>query len=367
MNIFLVRLLTLCILATFVTCDPHAVPHKKVYNRKTKLVENAAGTPRGECPNDQYTGSGMVTSPNFPSNYGNGDSCAYFLTAPLGYVIQVQFITFTTEACCDFLYIYDGPSPIISPLLVRLAGSNLAKTVYSSSTRWMSMQFTSDQTNNMQGFQANFSSIDTAIPCNRDVVIAMDAHSTLGTEANYRKQIDFVSNTLVANWTVGPTGIQVGPTLYAQDEATEYFLNDAKSVADLQTIINGFRKQSINGQTLDSMEVAFELVTSGVDVPTNGAEAGWRLGVQRVLVMFLSFPPNNDADLQAAKVYTDKIISQGTTIVLVGLNSNVNVTQMIPLSSGPNFVFGVSDVSQLNAAFATSISSALCQIATQSN
>uniref|UniRef100_A0A914WL09 Uncharacterized protein n=1 Tax=Plectus sambesii TaxID=2011161 RepID=A0A914WL09_9BILA len=361
MNTFLVGLLTLCILATFVTCDPHAAPHKSIYNRKTKLVEKAAGTPRGECPNDQYTGSGMVTSPNFPSNYGNGDSCAYFLTAPDGYVIQIQFLTFTTEACCDFLYIYDGPSPIISPLLVRLAGSNLAKTVYSSSTRWMSMQFTSDQTNNMQGFQANFSSVDTANPCNRDVVIAIDGHSTLGTEANYHKQIAFAANTLVTNWTVGSTGIQVGPVLYFTDESEEFNLDDAQSVTDLQNIFNGFRQHPIAGQDLDSMEVAFSLVTGVVDTDFPFKQ-GWRTGIQRVLVMFLSFPPNDDADLQAAKVHTDKIISQGAIIVLVGLNSNVNITQMIPLSSGPNYVLGVNDVSQLNAAFAMSISSALCQL-----
>jgi hypothetical protein len=50
----------------------------------------------GSC-NEVQTGSGTITSPNFPSNYNNTQSCNYRLTADAGQVIKITFTDFDVE------------------------------------------------------------------------------------------------------------------------------------------------------------------------------------------------------------------------------------------------------------------------------
>lgn len=60
-----------------------------------------------------------IKSSAWPSNYGNNLNCTYVIRAPyLLYGVQLWFSNFSTEACCDKVYIYDGAS-IQAPLIAQ--------------------------------------------------------------------------------------------------------------------------------------------------------------------------------------------------------------------------------------------------------
>jgi hypothetical protein len=55
------------------------------------------------CTNLTSTG-GVVQSPNYPGDYGNGDgNCQITITAPAGWMIQLNFTTFNLET--DVAYV----------------------------------------------------------------------------------------------------------------------------------------------------------------------------------------------------------------------------------------------------------------------
>ncbi|XP_078685519.1 CUB domain-containing protein 2-like [Branchiostoma floridae x Branchiostoma belcheri] len=56
------------------------------------------------------TSGGPVTSPNYPSNYGNNENCEWSITVPEGSIIRLTFDSFYTEYDYDRLTIYDGAS-----------------------------------------------------------------------------------------------------------------------------------------------------------------------------------------------------------------------------------------------------------------
>ncbi len=59
-----------------------------------------------------------MSSPGYPRDYGNNLNCTYQLRVYTGYRVQLQFSAFSTEQCCDIVYLYDGDT-INAPLIVR--------------------------------------------------------------------------------------------------------------------------------------------------------------------------------------------------------------------------------------------------------
>lgn len=50
---------------------------------------------------------GVITSPNYPSNYPNRANCVYDVTVPAGFVC-FTFTLFETETGYDYVRFYDG-------------------------------------------------------------------------------------------------------------------------------------------------------------------------------------------------------------------------------------------------------------------
>ncbi|XP_066270862.1 CUB domain-containing protein 2-like [Branchiostoma lanceolatum] len=98
---------------------------------------------------------GPVTSPNYPSNYGNNEICEWLITTTTGSVIRLTFDSFDVEDGFDFLKIYDGAN-IHSPQFESLTGSESVSPITSTSNV-MFLIFTSDESDTAQGFQFSYS------------------------------------------------------------------------------------------------------------------------------------------------------------------------------------------------------------------
>lgn len=68
--------------------------------------------------------------------------------------LELIFVRFDTESCCDYVYVYDGGSSS-SPLIGRYQGNLLPPTISSSSNQ-LFVVFTSDGSIVNSGFAASY-------------------------------------------------------------------------------------------------------------------------------------------------------------------------------------------------------------------
>ncbi|XP_078584717.1 uncharacterized protein LOC144866897 [Branchiostoma floridae x Branchiostoma japonicum] len=102
---------------------------------------------------------GTVTSPNYPSNYDNDETCEWTITVAEGSVVGLTIDSFKLEDGYDNLIIYDGGSDSDTELL-SLTGETSVHP-FTSTSNQMFVRFTSDGSVTRQGFQFSFSDTDT--------------------------------------------------------------------------------------------------------------------------------------------------------------------------------------------------------------
>ena len=74
-------------------------------------------------------------------------------------IINIVFIEFNTESCCDVVSVLDG-NTLKNKLIVSLAGSvSVVPEGYNSTQRFMFVRFVSDDTITDAGFRAEFTAI----------------------------------------------------------------------------------------------------------------------------------------------------------------------------------------------------------------
>lgn len=71
--------------------------------------------------------------------------------------VLLQFAGFLTEACCDYIHIYDGYNTL-SKQLASLSGTVSPSTEYWSTQIYMYLRFITDGSVAYNGFTATFSS-----------------------------------------------------------------------------------------------------------------------------------------------------------------------------------------------------------------
>jgi len=110
--------------------------------------------------------SGSLTSVNYPSNYENSADCQWLIrSVEENGLVTLDFSYFQTEACCDFVYIYDGDSTK-SPLVRTLNGKfDPPPSRIISSQRSLFIRFTSDPTDTDVGFAATFTTSASGTAC----------------------------------------------------------------------------------------------------------------------------------------------------------------------------------------------------------
>ncbi|XP_066263229.1 CUB and sushi domain-containing protein 1-like [Branchiostoma lanceolatum] len=121
-------------------------------------VPGCPGTPTSAsaCGGTLTASEGTVTSPNYPSDYGNNEYCEWTIAAPEGSTVRLTFDSFNLENGWDFLNIYDGDSDTAS-LIWSLTGdmSGIPGHIISTSNIIL-VRFTSDGSTTAQGFEFSF-------------------------------------------------------------------------------------------------------------------------------------------------------------------------------------------------------------------
>ena len=125
----------------------------------TVVSVTCGGTCGAGCSPSSGGTSGTFSDGSGNSNYGNKEDCWWLISAPGG-AISVSFSSFNTQSCCDYVSIYrcdtatcDGSSERI----LREAGTLSPSNVYSSSTGFLKVTFTSDSSSTRSGFTAEWS------------------------------------------------------------------------------------------------------------------------------------------------------------------------------------------------------------------
>ncbi|KAA0711068.1 Deleted in malignant brain tumors 1 protein Hensin [Triplophysa tibetana] len=144
-----------------------------------------------ECGGHLY-GSGMLSSPNYPSYYNDNAYCVWYLSAQPGQRIFLSFADVQLERCCgcDYISVYDGPSTGYQQL-GRVCYSNTTNQVFHSSSGFLTVLFRSDYSGVSHGFKALFTSSMTAdqgrVDCSSDnmiIVIQTSYLNSLGFDGN---------------------------------------------------------------------------------------------------------------------------------------------------------------------------------------
>uniref|UniRef100_A0A8C9X3Z4 CUB and Sushi multiple domains 3 n=1 Tax=Sander lucioperca TaxID=283035 RepID=A0A8C9X3Z4_SANLU len=107
-----------------------------------RAEDTCGGTVRG--------GSGVVTSPGYPGNYGNQADCTWILLAEPGDTISVIFTDFQTEEKYDYLEVEGSEPPTI-----WLSGSNVPSPIVSNKN-WLRLHFMTDSNHRYRGFSAHY-------------------------------------------------------------------------------------------------------------------------------------------------------------------------------------------------------------------
>uniref|UniRef100_A0A671WNK1 CUB and Sushi multiple domains 3 n=1 Tax=Sparus aurata TaxID=8175 RepID=A0A671WNK1_SPAAU len=103
-----------------------------------RAEDTCGGTVRG--------GSGVVTSPGYPGNYGNQADCTWILLAEPGDTISVIFTDFQTEEKYDYLEVEGSEPPTIC---------NVPSPIVSNKN-WLRLHFVTDGNHRYRGFSAHY-------------------------------------------------------------------------------------------------------------------------------------------------------------------------------------------------------------------
>ena len=125
----------------------------------TVVSVTCGGTCGAGCSPSSGGTSGTFSDGSGDSDYGNNEDCWWLISAPGG-DISVSFSSFDTESGYDYVSIYRCDTATCddsSERILREAGTLSPSNVYSSSTGFLKVTFTSDHNTARSGFTAEWS------------------------------------------------------------------------------------------------------------------------------------------------------------------------------------------------------------------
>lgn len=108
---------------------------KTVKNAAFRLAYHAAtiDSTRLFCRDTRYweNPSGRFDDGSGKNNYASNCDCRWQIRGPVGSRIEIRFPAFATEAKTDFVYLFDGDSPIPENMIAKFSGPNIPPVVTS--------------------------------------------------------------------------------------------------------------------------------------------------------------------------------------------------------------------------------------------
>ncbi|XP_070575402.1 scavenger receptor cysteine-rich domain-containing protein DMBT1-like [Ptychodera flava] len=147
----------------------------QVETRRINRVRRATGDCGGT-----YTGTGgVISSPNYPSNYGNNAICNYLVEVPTNYSILLTFNMFKTENGRDYLHVYDGADTNTYVSNATFTGSSIPSD-FNSTGNQLYLVFESDSSDTSKGFYATYIAYQHSLA---DITYGPDV-SAMGSASN---------------------------------------------------------------------------------------------------------------------------------------------------------------------------------------
>ncbi|XP_041474351.1 uncharacterized protein LOC121423126 [Lytechinus variegatus] len=132
-------------------------------------------------------GKVIINSPNYPSNYGNGENCLWFITGINGRDVNIDFKDFITENRYDNFIVGVGPDPNIGSQRMGFSGPVKPgeNSLQGVNTIWIRFQTDSEKTD--RGFSVEFrdSAYQVITPCDARPCINGGVCSNVG-KINFR-------------------------------------------------------------------------------------------------------------------------------------------------------------------------------------
>ncbi|CAJ0581025.1 unnamed protein product, partial [Mesorhabditis spiculigera] len=314
------------------------------------------------CPyNNDFYYNGVIASPLYPNVYPPNDKCWYYLQAKPGSVLSINFTHFDLDTN-DFITIYDGPTDIF-PVLAQLGGNVTQPQVYYSSERFALVTFTSSATGNPKsGFSFNYDSVYTAYPCNRDILLGINAMGGLKNSANYLRQLSFISN-LISNWTIGIDKVRVFINLQTDADFAIVFPAtdpDMLTTAGVQKTImdlSEYAPNIVDNDTVTDFNGMFRYLED--DISFHPEDNGERDYTQKVVILFVATNANTDQDYNEAWEYAHKMKNRDDTkVIIVAMGPSLDVARIGKLAYGEGFYFA-ADYKDLNT-LTSKVNAAIC-------
>ena len=105
--------------------------------------------------------SGEFKSPNFPGNYPSNAECTWTITVPEHQKVSLQFQSLDIDCAGDFIEIHDG-SDGSARKIGHFCGTTDSTLQLNSTGNQMYVKLTTDGSNQQEGFEAKFNTIETA-------------------------------------------------------------------------------------------------------------------------------------------------------------------------------------------------------------
>ncbi|XP_025101605.1 cubilin-like [Pomacea canaliculata] len=138
-----------------------------------------------------------LTSPNFPMLYYRNEDCQLLISAPSGYIVQMEIWTLTLDRCCDYLELFDGIS-MSNRTLAKIYTKPWPDTFYTFGQH-MYIRFFSDDKSTNNGFRLRYEALTSSIcPRAADPIYLRAVAGQLGylTSPNYPSNYENNTNCM---------------------------------------------------------------------------------------------------------------------------------------------------------------------------
>ncbi len=363
----------------------------------------------GNDPNSACSGttslsasSGTITDGSGSANYGNNSNCKWVI-APAGATqITLNFTSFNTEATYDFVTVYNGPDDTY-PVLATWWGNTLPPTISTTAgVGAMCIKFTSDTSNTLSGWSANYTSVVSTPACGGITMLttptgSISDGSGSNNYTNNQKCLWYIAPPCATSVTLSFTsfntelnfdGVAIYNSLTATTPIATYTGTSLPSsvtsstgvmvvafISDFSTSLQGFSANYTSTgssfcsgtTTLNTSDYGVISDGSGTNNYCNNSNCSWLIQPPNATSITLNFTAFDleQASTDGNSIYDVVEVYDGvsTNATLIGKFTGNNIPQAITSSGGSMFIKFTSDISdtfQGWSAYYTSTQNSYC-------